>query len=158
MLPVMAACWIGILYRAETLDARISAGVEARHNAWVSSNNGCRTETLSPECESAGDGDDFSGGGGFIDKLTDAPIVGFLFGTILGYSTTVRAERSIERPPVLGGGESNLSYSYYVMCNERPMGIDDVLFAAVCEQLPDMASDLLGDRCPPRRYGELKCE
>jgi hypothetical protein len=153
----MAACWIGVLYRAQTLDATISAGVEARRNAWVSSNAGCSDEGLSPACESGDSNDGFSSGG-WLDGLADAPIVGFLFGSILGYSTTVRASRTVDRPPVLGGGEARLGYSYYVMCNERPMSVDQVLMAAVCEQLPGIALDLLGDRCPLPRYDSVSCE
>jgi len=155
MLPVMAACWLGVLYRASTLDATIAAGVEARRTAWASSNVGCRGESLS--CAGSEDDDGFSSGG-WLDGLSEVPIVGFLFGSILGYATTVHATRTVDRPPIFGGGEQELRYPYYVMCNEQKMDVDDVLFAAVCEQLPGVARELLGDRCPPPRYGSISCD
>ncbi len=151
ILPFMALCWLGLFYRLGTLDATLEAGVEARRAAWVTSNNACRGDDTNYEC--AGSASDDIDTGSFLDGLSDIPIVGFLFGSLLGSSTTAHASREVNRPAAFGGGVFEASYSYYIMCNEEPMTVEDLLRSTICEQLGD-ALDFAMD-CPDPRHEDV---
>jgi hypothetical protein len=158
MLPVMGLCWIGLFFRLATIDGTLVAATEARRAAWVSSNNACRGEDTEYECDenesaAGGGGNESGGGGGWLDALTDVPIIGGLFGSLLGYSMTAHAGRTVARPNVFGGGTVNAGYHYYIMCNEEPMTVDEMLIATLCGQLGDAISWLI--TCPPPRHTEV---
>jgi len=158
MLPLMALCWVGLFFRLATIDATLVAATEARRAAWVSSNNACRGEDTEYECDEeetagGGGGNEGGGGGGWLDALTDVPIIGGLFGSLLGYSMTAHAGQEVERPPLLGGGTVNAGYHYYIMCNEEPMSVDEMLIATLCGQLGSAIDWLV--TCPPPRHTEV---
>jgi Flp pilus assembly pilin Flp len=157
MLPLMGLCWVALFYRLATLDAILVSGVEARRMAWVTSNNACADGGRTYECEGGSSasttGGGSSGGGDWLDQLTDAPIVGFLFGTLLGSSTTARVSREVDRPVVLGGGTIRAGYGYYIMCNEESMTVQDLLEATICEQVAGVSpfiANLID--CPEERH------
>jgi len=153
MLPLMGLCWVALFFRLATIDGTLQSAVEARRTAWVSSNNGCRGENQEPACDAESGGGGDSGGGGWLDSLQDVPIIGGLFGSLLGYSMTAHASRDVTKPVVLGGGTVAASYGYYIMCNEEPMDLDDLLIATICEQLGSGIDWLV--TCPPPRHTDV---
>lgn len=157
MLPLMGLCWVALFYRLATLDAILLSGVEARRSAWVTSNNACNDGDRNYECDDGSSGSTAGGtaggGGDWLDSLTEAPIIGFLFGTLLGSSTTAHVSREVDRPVVLGGGTIRAGYGYYIMCNEASMTLEDMLEATICEQLSEV-SGFIADMidCPDDRH------
>jgi hypothetical protein len=149
VLPLMALCWAGLFFRLSTLDATLQSGVEARRAAWISSNNACVGDDSEPVCTSSSAVDT----GSFLDGLADVPSVGFLFGSLLGSSTVARVVREVNRPVVFGGGTTQVGYGYYIMCNEEPMDLNDLLRATICEQLGDSLGFVMS--CPGDRHTDV---
>ena len=157
MLPLMGICWIGLFFWLQQLDTTLQSANEARQKAWASSNAGCVHETIDYDCntETSGDG----AGTGFLDGLKDVPIVGWLFGSVFGYSTTVRVSQDVPVPDLFGGGTGSAAYSYYVMCNERPMTVTDLLKSTICEQFSGMGLDIgFAVDCPPARHADAPAQ
>lgn len=150
LLPIMAICWLGLFYKLQVLDTTLQAANEARRSAWTASNAGCRGDDVDYDCHSETGSEE---GGGWLDQMGDLPFVGWLFGSVFGYSTTARVSHDVTVPPMFGGGTQRAGYGYYIMCNERPMTIDDLLKATICEQFSALGLDIgFAVDCPPPRH------
>jgi len=154
MLPIMAICWAGLFLQAAKLDGALDAAAEARNTAWTHSNAGCVGDSLDYVCD-----EESGGGAGWMSELASVPIVGGLFGSFAGYGTDVAISRTYGAPPLLGGGQRRFTYHYYIMCNERPMDVTDILKNAICEATHTFGLSLsFAVSCPPARHPAASCK
>ncbi|MBN1653753.1 MAG: hypothetical protein JXA30_08255 [Deltaproteobacteria bacterium] len=156
MLPVMAVCWAGIFFFLQGFDQQLDAAVEARREAWALSNAACRSAQRQYDCGGVLGSDAASESSGWLDGLSEIPIVGWLFGSVFGYSTKVTVLREWRSAPMFGRDEKRSSYDYQIMCNEEEMTVGDLIKAVVCEQLEAVEAGLkwLGIDCPDPRHSE----
>jgi len=154
MLPLMAICWIGLFFRFDSLDTTLDAANEARRAAWITSNAGCDGETVQYDCNDE-TGAEGNGAGGWLDSIQKVPVVGWLFGSVFGYSTTAHVSHDVQIPSMFGGGTTPAGYSYYIMCNEKPMTVGDMLKATICEQLDDVPVIRKAVSCPSTRHDDV---
>ena len=162
MLPLMALCWMGLFFRFQGLEKELDAAVEARRDAWVASAKGCEQDEhykfpsgIGIDC--GGSNKDGSGWMQIVDKI---PIVGFLVDSILGFEVEKVAERKHTAPTLLGGGTSQLAYSYWMMCNEKTRDLEWLLKALICQTTSSMGVSLsFAVDCPdPPSRGGAVCD
>jgi hypothetical protein len=117
---------------------RIQLSARVKACAWIYANNGCTQ--VPAECNSltvhTGDGLDAdalpAGQSSDLVAFAQLPIVHNIVEIVLGQSAEVRRQETVNRPPVLGGGGSNIFSNQSVMCNENPRDPGTIAHDAFC--------------------------
>jgi len=141
MLPFFILCWAGLLYVYHGHEAKLAAGVDARHCAWAYSNGGCRVLPEGCRRLSTAEIEQDGQSGDWLAALDGIPVISGLAESIFGEVATVGHDITVDRPPLFGGGTVDASGTYTIMCNEERRDLGDVLQQTLCDQLETIGMD-----------------
>lgn len=137
MLPAYIAIFALMYLVHDATDTKLKTMAQARSSAWLLSYNSCEGSAGSEGCPSCTEGE--SGGlfGGVEDAvggIGDIPIFGPIFSGVvdglLGTETTIAATESFNRPSYLGGGSTDVTTRYTIMCNPERQTLWDLVSSA----------------------------
>jgi hypothetical protein len=154
VLPVMAICWAGAWFQFKMIDSSMIAVERARHAAWM---------MTTENCDSVAHYDSATGGANdpplqWLEQICKVPVLGEIVGSLFGYSFTAEGKSDpYARIALLGGGERQARVPYFIMCNEKHMGLDEVLRNVMCKEMKklNLNFDFAVD-CPEDRHPEVR--
>lgn len=123
VLGVFLIIYVGLFHMHKLQGSVLLARAEARSCAWRYSNAGCRDgaptgcgEASTSEMQLADEDDD---GRGIVDMLTGIPVLGPVFGAVLGTAVDLRVSREVKHTAMFGTEDITVGARIYLLCNER---------------------------------------
>ena len=139
-LPIIVLIWtlLGFVYQAK--HTAVDVQNTGRECAWKFALSGCKG-SLPAKCQGGSPGriDDTivraTGSGSFESLPSRVPAIAPNYSSLIGKGTTLKAEREVTRPPILGGSTMAVG-KFGTMCGEEPpiKWTTPAVFLLICRQ------------------------
>lgn len=141
IIPFFLIVWVGLNFMYNIRLEKQARYAGARTCAWEWSNQGCEGEKPKSCIDSTSGGEketeDFGGQQrqmtNMLRETQDGNWANKVIGAIFGESFETQSEGTVTIPGRFGGGQGKIRSNYYLLCNERPQEVGDIVKKVACE-------------------------